>query len=344
MQILFRNMNFKKVILIFSSACFFYGCMVGGPDVPDVSHIEPGLEVLRFEESYASVDTADWMNGFEELQEQYPLFVDIYFRRIMADRPIKKEEISQLSLEIIEAGYLDDLLDTVRVAFSDLNPIVEKFSKALQYYRYYFDDNRPKVLVTFISEFGVGACTIGEDTLGLGLDMYLGEGFSEYDPSVFPTYIQASMTPDFIPIHLSRTMVQNNMPGLDNNRMIDLMIHNGKILYALERILPDYKHKMLMEYTDEQMAWVESNELQIWSHFLSNELLYTTRKQDYQKLTGPSPNAPGMPPEAPGQTANWIGWQIVKAYMKRHPNVSLPDLLMMSDAQEILEASRYRPQ
>lgn len=343
MQILFRNIRFKKFIFIFIAGCTIYGCTNDHVDVPDVSHIDPQLEVLRFEESYAAVDTSDWREDFEELQHKYPLFFDIYFQRIMADRPIKKDEISKLFIEIVEGNYLNDLLDSVRVEFQDLDPIIEEFARALQYYRYYFDDYRPKVLVTFISEFGVGACTIGEDTLGLGLDMYLGEGFSGYDPTVFPTYIQESMTPDFIPIHLSRTMIQNNMPGLENNRMIDLMMHNGKILYALERILPAYDHHMLMEYTKEQMDWVQNNELQIWSHFLSNELLYSTRKQDYQKLTGPSPNAPGMPQEAPGQTANWIGWQIVKAYMKRHPDVGLQDLMMMSDAQELLEASRYRP-
>lgn len=98
-----------------------------------------------------------------------------------------------------------------------------------------------------------------------------------------------------------------------------------------------------MEYTPTDMGWVEQNELQIWSHFLSSDLLYSSSKRDIQKLIGPSPNAPGMPPEAPGETANFIGMQIIKSYMKRFPDTTIQDLLDMDDAQEVLEKSRYRP-
>ena len=63
--------------------------------------------------------------------------------------------------------------------------------------------------------------------------------------------------------------------------------------------------------------WCESNELQLWTHFLEEDLLYATNLRDIRKLVDYSPNSPGMPAEAPGRTANWTGWQIVKAYMKR---------------------------
>jgi len=50
-----------------------------------------------------------------------------------------------------------------------------------------------------------------------------------------------------------------------------------------------------------------------------------------------------MPPEAPGRTANWIGWKIVKAYMNRHPEVTPADLLNIKESQKILDGSRYKP-
>jgi uncharacterized protein YjaZ len=46
--------------------------------------------------------------------------------------------------------------------------------------------------------------------------------------------------------------------------------------------------------------------------------------------------------ESPARTGAWLGWQIVKAYMKKN-NVSLKQLLDNVDSQEILEKSGYKP-
>ena len=50
-----------------------------------------------------------------------------------------------------------------------------------------------------------------------------------------------------------------------------------------------------------------------------------------------------MPSEAPGRTANFVGWRIVREYMQRHPQASMEDLLAVEDAQELLDRSRYKP-
>ena len=45
--------------------------------------------------------------------------------------------------------------------------------------------------------------------------------------------------------------------------------------------------------------------------------------------------------ESPGRVGAWIGWQIVRSYMKNN-EVSLPQLLHTS-AKEIFEKSKYKP-
>jgi uncharacterized protein YjaZ len=39
----------------------------------------------------------------------------------------------------------------------------------------------------------------------------------------------------------------------------------------------------------------------------------------------------------------WVGWQIVKSYMKSNKEVTLSDLMNEIDAQKILSKSKYRP-
>jgi len=47
--------------------------------------------------------------------------------------------------------------------------------------------------------------------------------------------------------------------------------------------------------------------------------------------------------ESPGEVGNWMGWQIVKSYMNRHPETTLQELVALDDMQEILSKSRYKP-
>lgn len=319
------------------------GCQGDRVRTPNIDHIEANLEVKRFDLDFAAVDTLSLEEDIQRLQADYPTFFDVYFMQIMADRPLRASEMLPFAAEIIREEYIKDLQDTIALYFPDLTPQIREIEEALRYYRYYFEDEAPKTLVTFISEYGIGACTVGDDTLGIGLDLYLGEDYVEYDPSVFPSFIRQSMTRDYMVVHMVKALIKNHLPPPTNNRMLDIMIHNGTMLYLTSLILPHHPRHMIMEYTPTDMGWVEQNELQIWSHFLSSDLLYSSSKRDIQKLIGPSPNAPGMPPEAPGETANFIGMQIIKSYMKRFPDTTIQDLLDMDDAQEVLEKSRYRP-
>ena len=48
-----------------------------------------------------------------------------------------------------------------------------------------------------------------------------------------------------------------------------------------------------------------------------------------------------MDDESPGRVGVWIGWQIVRSYMKNN-NVTLQELFA-KDAKEIFDNSKYKP-
>ena len=50
-----------------------------------------------------------------------------------------------------------------------------------------------------------------------------------------------------------------------------------------------------------------------------------------------------MPSNSPGKVGAWLGWQIVKAYMKENPNTTLKELIAIKDGQKILTGSKYKP-
>ena len=45
--------------------------------------------------------------------------------------------------------------------------------------------------------------------------------------------------------------------------------------------------------------------------------------------------------DSPGRLGEWIGLRIVKSFMNKNKNVTLPELMQMNNYQEILEKSGY---
>ncbi|MEM1122169.1 MAG: gliding motility lipoprotein GldB, partial [Bacteroidota bacterium] len=127
------------------------------------------------------------------------------------------------------------------------------------------------------------------------------------------------------------------------NKFINHIIHNGKKMYILDHLMPYQPDSIKLGYTAQQTEWVDAFELDIWGHFLKEEMMYSDNLQRYKSLISPAPKSAGLTEESPGEVGNWMGWQIVKAYMRRHPETTLQELINSEDHQEILVQSRYKP-
>jgi len=114
-------------------------------------------------------------------------------------------------------------------------------------------------------------------------------------------------------------------------------------MYLTAALLPDVSDTDLMGYTQEQWDWCETNEAQMWNYMLTNKHLFSTEALVIAKYINPAPFTAFFPDYSPGRTGIWIGWQIVKSFMKNNSDVSIQELMNIQNAQNILEASGYHP-
>ena len=49
-----------------------------------------------------------------------------------------------------------------------------------------------------------------------------------------------------------------------------------------------------------------------------------------------------MGENSPGNIGQWIGWQIVKAYVEKNTSLK-PEEVMRTDAKKIFDEARYKP-
>jgi hypothetical protein len=71
--------------------------------------------------------------------------------------------------------------------------------------------------------------------------------------------------------------------------------------------------------------------------------LYSKDYQTQTKLIQDGPFTTGFGNESPSRLGVFIGWEIVVAYLKNNPDVTLEEVLKMTDSQKLLQNSGYKP-
>ena len=323
--------------------------------IPDVSGIDVDIDIIRFEQELLA-DTNIDPTRLRQIMEEHPAFSEVFFNHVMP----KPDDIQIAGDE--EAHYRNIitwikhpatrwLYDTVQQIYPEITGVEESLESAFRYAKYYFPEKETPKFYTTVSDFGYFPFIYAEDSLrdglGIGLDMFLGEKFPylKYTGlnNAFSDYLTRSYNKDHITRRTLEVWVEDMMGPPSGNRLLDLMIDNGRKLYIMESLMPEAHDSVIIDYPLKKLKYVEDHEREIWYHFTTQDMLFETSLNKMQKYIRPSPSSPGMPAEAPGNTGSWLGWQIVRSYMATHPEKTLKDLLAMKDAQKILDESGYRP-
>ncbi len=338
----------KKINLVLWLTILMFGCKNElKKTLPDVSDIKVNTNIVRFDQMLMQLDTNNIEKSYQDLVKKEPVFTDFYFKYLMR---IYKKGIDESFYKELKTflGYasVQDVAKSVDAKYKNFDSFKSEFDEAFKYYKYYFAKDTVPNVYTFFTQYTYAAIIPAfNNGVGIGLDMFLGNDYKEYtNPQLnFPEYLIHTFDKKYVVSRTISAVVEDKMGIPNGNRLLDLMIFNGKKMYIQNQLLPNVKDSILHEYTSKQMQWCNENEAKIWAHLTKENLLYSTQMNDIQKLINISPNSPGMPQEAPGRTANFIGMKIVEQFMNRNPKTTIKELIQMKDAQKLLELAKYKP-
>ena len=141
--------------------------------------------------------------------------------------------------------------------------------------------------------------------------------------------------------YITAWLVGEYPKSMSENLLYDI-IYQGKILYTASQLL-DVPDSLLMGYTTSEWEWVTENEQGMWLSLMASKDLYSTQIIDKGRYINDGPFTLPFTQESPGRAGVYIGWQIVKSYMKHNKSVGIQQLMQETDAQKILNQSRYNP-
>lgn len=344
-------MSWKKAYpILLLGLIYFSSCQDDRrKNIPDVSEIQVEVDIRRFDKDLFACDTNQMETALADLEIRYPDFSTIFFERILRskDSLVAPQGHPEFVKGFVQFPSVKKLHDTILVVYPNMDDVKKEYQQAFQFYKYYFPDRPVPSVTTYLSEYTIGQFIYKDDAIAVGLDFFLGEDYPYHlhvpqNPN-FSAYLTRTFNKEHLVEKSMRLIADDLIGDPKGNRLLDYMIHYGKRLYLLDQLMPLAPDSIRLEMTGTQVEWLNNNEMEMWAHFLKENLLYNGDWIDIRKLVEYSPSSPGMPPEAPGRTANWIGWQIVKSYMRRNPETTLDGLILEKDAQAILDASKYKP-
>jgi hypothetical protein len=339
------NYSITKILILFFTFLLLSACNNTEKDKSE-------LDFVRFDRLLMELDTNDIQQSFTNLEKQYPEFTTIYFSEVLPvpGYAVRNDTFFSSLKGFISDEKINDIYNLVKKEYPDFREELAGLQNALTNAKKWYPEMIDPRIYTFISEFGYQRFLFEDhnrDGLAIGLDLFLGDAFDyallESPTNAFSQYLTRTYDKEHLVKKTMESWLEDKMGIVKGDRLIDHMIYNGAKLYLLEDLLeaPD---TVLLEYTQEQLDWVKSNEQEMWSFYFQNDWFYTTDQYIIKRLVNPAPNSMAlkMPSSAPGRTGNYLGYRIVKSYLRRFPETSVEELLS-TDAQKILEASKFKP-
>ncbi|OOV29938.1 gliding motility lipoprotein GldB [Flavobacterium sp. LM5] len=315
----------RKCLLSLLLVLFFCSCDKKSKVEKIVEEIPVEIKVERFDQAFFETKPENLL----QLKQKYPLFF-----------PQGTEDA--VWIEKMQHLQWRELYQEVQKKYKNFDPVAADIATLFKHIKFYFPKIKNPKVVTLIGEMDYNTKTIYADSLVLvSLELYLGKQHRFYQ---FPEYIKQNFEQNQIVPDIASSFLQSKIPPATDKAFLSQMIAFGKELYVKELLLPDFSEADIMGYTAAQQNWCLENEGYIWRYFIDKEMLYSVDAKLIPRFISPAPFSKfylEIDNDSPGQVGAWIGWQMVRSYMKNNDS-SLEAMLAMS-AKEIFEKSKYKP-
>lgn len=325
--------------LLLGMTCMFVACQSNKLKV-DVSDIDLEINIERFEQKLFDLKKG---SSLEDLKSKYPRILRLYSEKVIGLGHIDDLNYSQYLNKFLNDSTMNLVVNQIDSIFPNLDIQEEELTEGFKHLKYYYPQAEIPKIFSQISGFNQ-SIVVDEGLIGVSLDKYLGEECEFYALLRRPVYLRENMTPNRIAQDILLAYGLTEFPFKPKaHNLMEQMIYQGKILYFLQALLPEKAESDIIKYNNEDYKWCVDNETQVWAYLIEQKHLFSTHTNMTRNYINDAPFTTGMPQESPGRIGTWIGLQIVKSYMTKHSELSIPQLMAEDDYASILRESAYQP-
>jgi hypothetical protein len=334
---------------------FLYSCK-SHDAAPDVSAYGAKTTVQRFDKDFFGIDTLQMEAGLNALNAKYPHFFSDYLVKILGVNP--SDTMALTAIKSFIRTYNPVYKAAEIIADNNLAVTQKQIEQSLKYLQYYapgWKPDSPFVITPFIGPmdafepFALGDYGDVRTASGVGiaLQLHLGSREPLYEDGrqagIFFDYQVRRFTPEMMAVNCVKNIITDVFPYKEaGNTLAEEMIEKGKRMYLLDKLMPETPDSLKLGYTDEQVKGCFANEALIWNYFVKNDLLFSKETSVNQAYIKDGPKTAELGDGAPGYIGLFTGRQIVRAYLKKHPETTITDLMKLP-AKTVFEGAGYKP-
>ena len=331
----------NKIVVIILLCLVGTSCSTDKLDV-DVSDIELDLEFDRFEKAMfkgESVQDMALINA--DLIARGGELYEFYIYDMLRSGSVYDDSIGQYLWYFVSDSMMQMVNSDLETEFSDFEVIEQDLVDAFKHQKYHLPNAPlPKKIVTYNSAYSFGVIST-DSVIGIGLEMFLGQDNRIIKEIQFPLYVKEKMSRDYLTVGVAQSWLTTNVIQEERGEtFLSSMIYFGKLLYIMEAMMPDAEAHLIARYTKEEYDYAMASEYSVWQYLVDMSWIYTSDMKVKLRFFEEAPTTVGVD-ESPGRLGQFMGWQMVRSYMKANEDVTVEELLNETNETKILKA--YKP-
>lgn len=277
-----------------------------------------------------------------------------FSQRLSTDYPTETRILVENMLHL---GSVADvhIYDDLRVYFSDSNLVrlsadvrnrfasmaryEEQLNKAYRRLKKELPELEKPYVYTQVSAFNQ-SIVVNDTVVGISLDKYMGCDYPLYAKSYTPVQ-RATMHPDrIVPDLLSFYLMAQFPPRVKPENLLHAMIQIGKIQWIVAQAM-NTSVENVSGFPAASIKWFQMNEQACWKNLKEHKMLLTTDHNLYAAVVSLTAEKPYFKAEQSRGIGTWLGTQVVRNYMKKHPECTIHELLVEKSCEEVWRGSDY---
>ncbi len=277
-----------------------------------------------------------------------------FSQRLSTDYPTETRILVENMLHL---GSVADvhIYDDLRVYFSDSNLVrlsadvrnrfasmaryEEQLNKAYGRLKKELPELEKPYVYTQVSAFNQ-SIVVNDTVVGISLDKYMGCDYPLYAKSYTPVQ-RATMHPDrIVPDLLSFYLMAQFPPRVKPENLLHAMIQIGKIQWIVAQAM-NTSVENVSGFPAASIKWFQMNEQACWKNLKEHKMLLTTDHNLYAAVVSLTAEKPYFKAEQSRGIGTWLGTQVVRNYMKKHPECTIHELLVEKSCEEVWRGSDY---
>lgn len=301
------------------------------------------IKVARYDRLQFEYVTMNSLSALQKMNTDYPQVTKLLIEDVLAIGEVDDNMINDRMLEYYSDSTLLILMQDAEEKFKDLSDIEERLTKGFKRLK----KEVPSLVVPhFYAQISAlnQSVVVSDSILGFSIDKYMGADYPLYKRFYYDYQCRSMeserIVPDCFTFYLLSEYPLAWQPG---RTLLDMIMHRGKINWVVAHILGYESFEKEMGYSEKEVEWCKKNKAALWKTMVENGHLYATDPLIVRTYIRKDPFISIMGEQTPASIGVWMGILLVDEYMKKHPDVSINELLSKTDYHQMLSEVDFKP-